>query len=93
MSKPAWHSTFQRMRGAGRRRTWMTWAEYQGLLVTLVGVSLSPYHIKQACRTCPPVRVHGGKRYEDRHVQMAVGYARAKGLVWTPTPQLEEVTQ
>lgn len=91
MTSPAWHTTWKRMRGAGRRRDWMTWAEYQGLLVTLLGVPLSHYHIKQACRTCPPMRVHGGKRYRDCHVQMAVGYARAKGLVRTPTPQLEEV--
>jgi hypothetical protein len=79
MSKPAWHSTWQRMRRIGRRRSWMTWGEFQGLLITL-GVSLTPYHVRLATQTSPPVRVHGAKRYEDRHVQMAVGYARAKGL-------------
>lgn len=79
MASPAWHSTFQRMRRITRRRDWMTWGEFQGLLNTL-GVSLTPYHVKVATQTSPPVRVHGAKRYEDRHVQMAVGYAKAKGL-------------
>ena len=76
---PSWHSTWQRMRRIGRRRDWMTWAEFQGLLVTL-GVSLTPYHVKCATRACPPVKCHGAKRYLDCHVQMAVGYAKAKGL-------------
>jgi hypothetical protein len=91
MTRPAWHSTWTRMRRVGRRRSWMTWGEFQGLLMTL-GVSLTPYHVKQATRGCPPVRVHGAKRYEDRHVQMAVGYAKAKGLVRIAAPQPEEVT-
>lgn len=79
MPKPAWHSTWHRMRRITRRRDWMTWGEFQGLLATL-GVSLTPYHVKVATQTSPPVRVHGAKRYQERHVQMAVGYAKAKGL-------------
>lgn len=76
---PSWHSTFGRMRGVGRPRSWLTWDEFQQTLATL-GVSLSPYHVRLATKACPPVRIHGGKRYEERHVQMAVGYAKAKGL-------------
>ena len=76
---PSWHSTWSRMRRNGRRRSWMTWAEFQGLLVTL-GVRLTPYHVKLATAACPPAKVHGAKRYLDVHVQMACGYARAKGL-------------
>jgi hypothetical protein len=91
MTRPAWHTTWSRMRRIGRRRSWMTWGEFQGLLVTL-GVSLTPYHVRLATRACPPVRVHGAKRYEDRHVQMAVGYAKAKGLAWKASPQPEEAT-
>lgn len=79
MSRPAWHSSFTRMRRIGRRRDWMTWGEFQELLGRL-GVALTPYHVKQATRACPPARVHGAKRYQERHVQMAVGYAHAKGL-------------
>ncbi len=88
MSKPAWHSTWTRMRRIGRRRSWMTWGEFTGLLATL-GVSLTPYHVKLATQSCPPVRIHGAKRYEDRHVQMAVGYARAKGMGWTQAAEEE----
>ena len=90
MTRPAWHSTFSRMRGASRRRSWLTWEEFQATLATL-GVSLSPYHVRLATRTCPPARVHGGKRYEERHVQMAVGYAKAKGLALV-APVEEEAT-
>jgi len=79
------------MRGAGRHRDWLTWAEFQGLLATLIGCTLSPWHIRQATRGCPPARVHRIKRYRDCHVQMAVGYARAKGLVRRPDPIPEEV--
>jgi len=91
MTKPAWHSSWSKMRRIGRRRDWLTWSEFQGLLVTLLGVTLTPYHVKQATRGYPPERVHGAKRYRDCHVQMAVGYARAKGLVRTPAPEPEEV--
>jgi len=90
MTRPAWHTTWSRMRRITRRRDWMTWGEFQGLLVTL-GVSLTPYHVKVATRTSPPMRVHGAKRYEDRHVQMAVGYAKAKGLALVE-PVEEEAT-
>lgn len=83
MTRPAWHSSWKRMRGAGRRRHWMTWSEYQDRLAVL-GVSLSPYHLKQATAAKPAMRVHGGKRYLECHVQMAVGYARAKGLARVP---------
>lgn len=89
MSRPAWHSTWSRMRRIGRRRSWMTWGEFSGLLATL-GVSLTPYHVKLATLSCPPARIHGAKRYEDRHVQMAVGYAKAKGLVAIAPPEEED---
>ena len=88
MSKPAWHSTWTRMRRIGRRRGWMTWGEFHGLLVTL-GVCLTPYHVKRATASCPPLNAHGAKRYEDRHVQMAVGYAKAKGMGWTQAAEEE----
>ena len=91
MTKPAWHTTWKRMRGVTRRRTWMTWDEFHGLLVTL-GVNLTAYHVRQATKGCPPVKAHGAKRYEERHVQMAVGYAKAKGLAWIEAPEPEEVT-
>lgn len=91
MSSPAWHTSFTRMRRITRRRSWMTWAEFQGLLAVL-GVALTPYHVKQATRACPPVRIHGAKRYEDRHVQMAVGYAKAKGLARIAPPAPQEAT-
>lgn len=79
MSKPAWHSTWKRMRGTTRRRSWLTWDEFQTTLAAL-GVSLTAYHVRVATQTSPPARVHGLKRYMERHVQMAVGYAKAKGL-------------
>jgi hypothetical protein len=88
---PEWHSTFNRMRHMTRRRDWMTWGEFQGRLNTL-GVSLSAYHVRVALRASPPSRTYGLKRYQDRHVQMAVGYARAKGLVVEAAPEPEEVT-
>lgn len=80
---PQWHSSWSRMRGLGRGRSWLTWGEFQGMLATLIGVTLSPYHVRRATRTCPPARVHGRKRYQDCHVQMAIGYAKAKGLIQT----------
>ncbi len=86
MTRPAWHSTFQRMRRIGRRRDWMTWGEFRDLLGRL-GVSLTDYHVKRATAACPPVKCHGAKRYLDRHVQMAVGYAKAKGLARIEEPQ------
>lgn len=86
MTRPAWHSSFTRMRRIGRRRDWMTWGEFQELLGRL-GVLLTPYHVKQATRSCPPARVHGAKRYQERHVQMAVGYAKAKGLARAVAPE------
>lgn len=76
---PSWHSTFERMRGITRSRDWMTWGEFQGLLGVL-GVSLTDYHVRQATKACPPAKRHGAKRYLECHVQMAVGYAQAKGL-------------
>ena len=79
MTRPAWHSTWKRMRGVGRPRDWMTWDEFHQTLAAL-GLSLTPYHVKLATKACPPVRVHGARRYCERHVQMAVGYAKAKGL-------------
>jgi hypothetical protein len=92
MTRAAWHSTWTRMRGASRRRSWLTWEEFQATLATL-GVSLSPYHVRLATQSCPPVRVHGGKRYEERHVQMAVFYAKAKRLAFVESePQHEEAT-
>ena len=87
---PEWHSTFDRMRHLSRRRDWMTWGEFQQLLNTL-GVSLSHWHVRLALRSSPPSRCCGLKRYEERHVQMAVGYAKAKGLV-VVAPQPEDVT-
>lgn len=80
MSKPAWHSTWSRMRRVGRRRQWMTWGEFDGLLRTL-GVQLTPYHACRALVQSPPVKAHGAKQYLDRHVEMAVGYARARGWI------------
>ena len=91
MTRIAWHASWKRMRGETRRRDWLTWSEFQSLLITLLGVTMTPYHVKQATRSYPPERVHGLKRYRDCHVQMAVGYARAKGLVRTPEPEPEEV--
>lgn len=79
MTRTEWANTWHGMRRITRRRDWMTWGEFQGLLGQL-GFTLSPYHVRQATRTMPPVRVHGCKRYLDCHVQMAVGYARAKGI-------------
>ena len=88
MTKPAWHSSFRRMRGVGRRRNWMTWGEFQELLGTL-GVSLTPYHVKRATATAPPPRIYGIKHYRDCHVQMAVGYAKARGLALATGKEVE----
>lgn len=77
MGKPAWDTSWARMRGIGRHRQWMTWGEFDGLLRTL-GVRLTPYHACLALAQSPPVKVNGAKQYLDRHVEMAVGYARAR---------------
>jgi hypothetical protein len=69
----------------------LAWDEFHGLLVTL-GVHLTAYHVRQATKGCPPVKAHGAKCYEERHVQMAVGYAKAKGLARIEAPEPEEVT-
>lgn len=80
MPKPAWHSTWHRMRRVGRSRPWMTWAEFDGLLRS-VGITLSPYHVCRAVKVDPPVKAHGAKQYERRHLEMAADYARSRGLI------------
>lgn len=75
-----WHSTFQRMRRVGPDRSWMTWAEFDGLLRS-VGIALSPYHVCRAVTMLPPEKAHGAKRYERCHLEMVADYARRKGLI------------
>ena len=74
----AWHSTWSRMRGVGKTRTWMTWGEFDGLLRQL-GLTMSYYHAMRALKTKPPEKVAGAKRFEECHVQLAAEYARGKG--------------
>lgn len=77
---PEWHSTWERMRGVGLARAWMTWAEFDGLLRSL-GITLSPYHVRRAVRASPPEKANGAKRYESLHLEMVADYARSRGLI------------
>jgi len=81
---PEWHATFARIKGAGRRRSWLTWGEFDGLLRTL-GIALTPYHARLALRPAPPEgpRQRGGLRYEQEHVRLACDYARRR-FGWNP---------
>jgi len=77
---PEWHTTWDRMRGVGLARAWMTWGEFDGLLRS-VGITLSPYHVRRAVKASPPEKANGAKRYESCHLEMVADYARSRGLI------------
>lgn len=74
---PEWHSSWNRMRGAKGRRSWMTLGE---LLVAIRerGLDATRHVVLRAVAGDPPPNVNGIKRYGRHHLEMVAVEARSR---------------
>lgn len=74
---PEWHSSWNRMRGAKGRRSWMTLGELLEA-IRARGLETTRYFVARAVASDPPPMVYGIKRYGRHHLEMVAAVAQSR---------------